>query len=123
MHFITLLQEVDFGLGPFAMSSSRAEVVDYTRPILTETARIVASTGRSEVDVWSFIHPFTSAVWGTTLICFLLLPIIVVLLSSFSGVKSNISTESFSNVLFSYFRVLIRQGNHFLVSFLVSKFF
>ncbi|XP_037782031.1 glutamate receptor 2-like [Penaeus monodon] len=55
--------EADIGLGPFGVSASRAEVVDYTGFIVIDYARIIGGRGRSEVDPWGFLLPLAPEVW------------------------------------------------------------
>lgn len=51
------------GLGPFAVTTIRATAVDYTRTILVDYGRILAGSGKPEVDPWGFLLPFTPGVW------------------------------------------------------------
>ncbi|XP_063584651.1 probable glutamate receptor [Penaeus indicus] len=57
-------KEVDLGLGPFGMSTVRAAVVDFTKPILIDYARILGGRGRAEIDPWGFLLPLTPEVWA-----------------------------------------------------------
>ncbi|XP_071545435.1 probable glutamate receptor [Panulirus ornatus] len=101
-------REVDIGLGPIDVTALRAEVVDFTSAILTETVRIVGARGRPEVDPWGFLLPFTSLVWATILTTLLVVPAVMFLLSTCSGLKSYSNTKS-SNLVFTYARVLLQQ--------------
>ncbi|XP_047482455.1 probable glutamate receptor [Penaeus chinensis] len=56
-------KEADIGLGPFGVSASRAEVVDYTSFIVIDYARIIGGRGRAEVDPWGFLLPLAPEVW------------------------------------------------------------
>ncbi|XP_063870807.1 probable glutamate receptor isoform X2 [Scylla paramamosain] len=56
-------KEADMGLGPFAVTTIRATAVDYTRTILVDYGRILAGSGKPEVDPWGFLLPFTPGVW------------------------------------------------------------
>ncbi|KAK8377611.1 hypothetical protein O3P69_013925 [Scylla paramamosain] len=60
---IFLRQEADMGLGPFAVTTIRATAVDYTHTILVDYGRILAGSGKPEVDPWGFLLPFTPGVW------------------------------------------------------------
>ncbi|XP_071545437.1 uncharacterized protein [Panulirus ornatus] len=99
-------KEADFGLGPYDLTALRAEVVDFTSPVLTQTVRIVGARGRPEVDPWGFLMPLTPLVWATILTTLLVLPLITLLLSTCSGL--NITSNQ---ALFSYTRVLFQQDN------------
>ncbi|XP_071540574.1 probable glutamate receptor isoform X2 [Panulirus ornatus] len=102
-------QEADLGLGPFGISATRAEMVDFTEPILIDYARIMAGRGRPEVDPWGFLLPLGPLVWTAILAALLVVLVAVFLLSFFVCLKGpqreSWPTESF----FSYIRVLLQQ--------------
>ncbi|KAK4309809.1 hypothetical protein Pmani_018570 [Petrolisthes manimaculis] len=66
-------KEVDFGLGPFGITAARAEVVDYTAPVVSDFLRILGGRGRPEVDPWGFLLPFGPYVWCSMLCALFLL--------------------------------------------------
>lgn len=52
------------GVGPFAMISSRAEIIDYFQPIFVDYIRVMGGSGSLEVDSQGFILPFGWYVWA-----------------------------------------------------------
>ena len=48
--------------GTFAPTSSRLKAVDFSVPIINDYWAIAIPI-KSEVDVWSFLHPFAPEVW------------------------------------------------------------
>ncbi|XP_037782030.1 uncharacterized protein LOC119578533 [Penaeus monodon] len=78
-------KEVDLGLGPFGMSTVRAAVVDFTKPILIDYARILGGRGRAEIDPWGFLLPLTPEVWAGLAALGLLVILTVAFLSYLSG--------------------------------------
>ena len=52
--------------GTFVPTSSRLKAVDFSVPILNEFWTIAIPI-KSEVDVWSFLHPFAPEVWIASL--------------------------------------------------------
>ncbi|XP_071526992.1 probable glutamate receptor [Panulirus ornatus] len=103
--------EAHIALGPFGVSATRAEMVDYTRPILTETARILGSRGRPEVDPWGFLLPLTPLVWAAILTTLLVMPVIVFLLSATAGLNTRGNNLWPSKTFFGYIRVLLQQDS------------
>ncbi|KAG7162377.1 Glutamate receptor 2-like 8 [Homarus americanus] len=105
-------QEADFGLGPFDISATRAEMVDFTTEILTETARIMGGRGLPEVDPWGFLLPMTPLVWLSILTALILVPLVVFLLSSWVGLRTtnkDISSSSL-NMFVSYIQIFLQQA-------------
>lgn len=97
-----LLQEVDFGLGPFGITAARAEVVDYTVPVVSDYLRILGGRGRPEVDPWGFLLPFRPFMW-----CAILGTLFLLLLSS------RLLAKCFSMnkpSMISYIRVLLQES-------------
>ncbi|KAG7159495.1 probable glutamate receptor isoform X1 [Homarus americanus] len=107
-------QEADVGLGPFAVTSVRAEMVDYTRPILVDYGRIMAGRGLPEVDPWGFLLPFTPQVWTGILATLLLLFTISVLLYLCFIPKTAQRDTWMTETVFSYSRVLLQQDTSVL---------
>ncbi|XP_069190851.1 glutamate receptor U1-like [Procambarus clarkii] len=75
-------QEVDIAVGPFGVSGVRAEVVDFTVPILTDYHRFLGARGRPEVDPWGFLFPLEPLVWAAILGALLVLPLTTLLMAS-----------------------------------------
>nr|XP_053632775.1 glutamate receptor ionotropic, delta-2-like [Cherax quadricarinatus] len=82
-------KEADIGVGPFGISATRAEVVDFTAPILIDYWRILGSRGRAEVNPWSFLMPLAPLVWAAIFTTLLALPSLICLLSSCVFVNSS----------------------------------
>ncbi|KAG7162429.1 Glutamate receptor ionotropic, kainate 4-like 5, partial [Homarus americanus] len=75
-------KEADIGLGPFIMSASRAEVVDFTWPFTVSSSRVMAPRGRAEVDPWGFLLPLAPLVWTAILTVLLVLSVVISLMAS-----------------------------------------
>lgn len=58
-----MTQEADVGLGPFAMTESRRQVVAYSEPVCHTDLTIVAAEGSLQIDPWAFLLPLTPTVW------------------------------------------------------------
>ena len=69
------------GLGPFAVTTIRATAVDYTRNILVDYGRILAGSGKPEVDPWGFLLPLAPMVWVGLVVALLVVMAIVLLLA------------------------------------------
>ncbi|XP_045601688.1 probable glutamate receptor [Procambarus clarkii] len=102
-------KEADIGLGPFAVTSVRAEMVDFTYPILVDYGRILARRGRPEVDPWSFLLPFTPEVWVGTLAVLLLVLSTVAVMQRCSARMTAPRDRWLGDTLFTYSRVLLQQ--------------
>ncbi|XP_069190852.1 uncharacterized protein [Procambarus clarkii] len=79
---MVIRQEIDVAVGPFGVSAVRAEVVDFTVPILTDYGRILGARGRPEVDPWGFLFPLEPLVWAAILGALLVLPLTTLLMAS-----------------------------------------
>ncbi|XP_069982155.1 probable glutamate receptor [Penaeus vannamei] len=101
-------KEADIGLGPFGVSASRAEVVDYTGFIVIDYARIIGGRGRAEVDPWGFLLPLAPKVWlGVAAMTALAMATAAVL----TGLSERFSPGRRSaGLCFSVVRVLLFQG-------------
>ncbi|XP_064102864.1 uncharacterized protein LOC135213011 isoform X1 [Macrobrachium nipponense] len=66
------LRDVDFGLGPFGITYLRAQVIDFTSPLVVDYGRILGRRGDTAVDPWSFAMPLTYPVWAGVYASFLL---------------------------------------------------
>ncbi|XP_042233410.1 probable glutamate receptor isoform X2 [Homarus americanus] len=101
-------EEVSIGVGPFIFSGQRAEVVDFTVPILIDYWRILGVRGRPTVDPWSFLFPLAPLVWAAILAALVMLPAVVFLMSSCFFPKKEYQ-ENWILVIFGYSRILLQQ--------------
>lgn len=83
------MQEADIGVGPFFITNTRSEVVDYTVPMHFDYYRILGSQGQVEVDPWSFRLPLDLMVWTGAVLTILILSAIMALLSWTFGFSTN----------------------------------
>ncbi|XP_069181512.1 probable glutamate receptor isoform X2 [Procambarus clarkii] len=95
-------KEVDLGLGPFGITAERAEIVDYTAPVVSDSLRILGGQGRPEVDPWGFLLPLSPEVWAALLGSLLVVLVALLLLASFFSVGSP--------MLSIYFRMTIQKN-------------
>ncbi|XP_042858036.1 uncharacterized protein LOC122244245 [Penaeus japonicus] len=100
------------GLGPFGMSASRAEVVDYTGFIVIDYARIIGGRGRAEVDPWGFLLPLAPEVWLGVAVMTAMAMVTVALLTALSERVS--AGRRSTGLVFGVVRVLLIQGEYFL---------
>ncbi|XP_071536191.1 LOW QUALITY PROTEIN: probable glutamate receptor [Panulirus ornatus] len=107
-------KETDIGLGPFDITATRAADVDFTRPILTETGRILGGRGRPEVDPWAFLMPLAPLVWVAILTTLLVVPVIGFLFSLCSRRKTTNTSLRSSSIYIRYIRILLQQGDSML---------
>lgn len=96
-------QEVDLGLGPFALNAPRLEAADFTWPVSLMSVQVFAGLGSVEVDPWGFVLPFGSWVWAAVL-GFLLLLSIGSFFLSFKFFERDFSEEGFAFV-----NIMLRQ--------------
>ncbi|XP_071526997.1 probable glutamate receptor [Panulirus ornatus] len=110
------IQEADIGLGPFGISSSRAEFVEFMWPIFIAYSWILAGRGRPEVDPWSFLLPLSPLVWTFILTALLAMATAVFLLTSYftqgsdSPRNKNIETFSLVRILFQQDYLVVGGG-------------
>ncbi|XP_069169722.1 glutamate receptor ionotropic, delta-2-like [Procambarus clarkii] len=100
-------QEVDIGLGPFAIDAQSAAVVDFTWPVTIEYIRILGGRGRAEVDPWGFLFPLDPLVWASILGALLVLPLAVFLMSSCTSIKTPVQ---FMDETFNFTSLILNQG-------------
>ncbi|XP_042239055.1 probable glutamate receptor [Homarus americanus] len=102
-------QEADLGLGPFGISATRAEMVDFTRPILIDYARIMAGRGRPEIDPWGFFLPLAPLVWVSILMALLVVFFANLLLYICSPPHDARNGLWLLNTIYDYLCVLLHQ--------------
>ncbi|XP_066984775.1 uncharacterized protein [Macrobrachium rosenbergii] len=98
-------RNVDFALGPLAITYARSKVIDYTEPLLVDYLVLQARRGGIEIDPWSFALPFTASVWAS-LFATLFLSIITAVV--FARVAKEWAPSSASPLL--YIKALLSQG-------------
>ncbi|KAG7159605.1 Glutamate receptor 3.1-like 3 [Homarus americanus] len=102
-------QEADISPGPFAISASRAEVVDFTWPVSVSYSRIMAPRGRPEVDPWGFLLPLTPLVWTATMTALLVLSTTIFLLVTCLA-QNNVNRTIWTVDVYGLIRVLLQQN-------------
>lgn len=95
-------QEVDLALGPFGVTATRAVIVDYTTPVLSDYLKILGGRGRPEVDPWGFLLPLAPLVWAGLLGALVLLMAVVLLLARCASLQTP--------ALAPYVRVLLQES-------------
>ncbi|KAG7162309.1 Glutamate receptor ionotropic, NMDA 2B-like 1, partial [Homarus americanus] len=65
--------EAHFCVGPLTVTTSRTEVVDFTSSLELRYLNILAGRGRTELDPWGFLLPFSQLVWAAILTALLVL--------------------------------------------------
>lgn len=58
------LQEVEFALGPFAVTAQREEDVDFSMAVVTDNQAIITTRPTLQQDGAGFLRPFTLEVRG-----------------------------------------------------------
>ncbi|XP_071545455.1 glutamate receptor-like [Panulirus ornatus] len=101
-------EEADIGVGPFGVSATRAEVVDFTGPIMIDYWRIMGGRGRPEVNPWGFLLPLAPLVWTVILTALVVVPVIMFLLSSCISDKRHRQRDWVADCL-TFIRVLLQQ--------------
>ncbi|XP_071540568.1 LOW QUALITY PROTEIN: probable glutamate receptor [Panulirus ornatus] len=103
-------EEVDMGVGPFSMSATRAEMVDYMRIVVDDALKIIGGRGRPEVDPWGFLLPLGPLVWTAILTVVVVVPgMVLLVLLCFPRKAPQRNTWRMDNI-FLYLRVLLQQG-------------
>ncbi|XP_071527416.1 probable glutamate receptor [Panulirus ornatus] len=102
-------KEADIGLGPFGVSASRAEVVDFLWPVMITNSRILGGRGMPKVNPWGFLLPLAPLVWVAILTTLLVVPAIALLMSSRLSLKMATGQERWTVDAFQLIRVLLQQ--------------
>lgn len=100
----TVLQEADFGTGPFILNEARASAADFTSTIWMDNMRIVSGRGSPEVDPLGFLFPLRPMVWMALLAALFGIMVVTEVLSVF-----NLDIRPTTNT-FSIVRVFLQQG-------------
>ncbi|KAG7162386.1 Glutamate receptor U1-like 8, partial [Homarus americanus] len=80
-------KEADLAVGFFGMSASRSEAVEFMYPLGIEGLKIMASSGKTEVDSWGFLLPLKFAVWMAIFGVLLVTPVSAFVLTSLDSTK------------------------------------
>ncbi|XP_071532994.1 glutamate receptor ionotropic, kainate 4-like [Panulirus ornatus] len=107
---MVIREEADIGVGPFDVTASRAEVVDFTGLILVDYTRILGARGRPEVDPWGFLLPLSPLVWLAILTALLVVPAVMFLQSLCFSFKIE-GEKNWLSATFAFLRVLLQQDN------------
>ncbi|XP_053626541.1 probable glutamate receptor [Cherax quadricarinatus] len=105
---MVMREEVSIGAGPFMVDRWRAEVVDFTVPILIDYWRILGARGLPEVDPWSFLFPMSPTVWVAIIVALMVLAASLFLMSSCFFLASDYKNKWLSRT-FDYIRILLQQ--------------
>ncbi|XP_069188814.1 probable glutamate receptor [Procambarus clarkii] len=101
-------READIAIGPFGLSLTRAEAVDFSWPLWYESSRILAGRGRPEIDPWGFVQPLAPLVWVGILAAMLAVPLVEFLFSWLLSVRNSAWSNWLLNTLDFAF-VLLQQ--------------
>lgn len=104
------MKESDISVALFAYMPSRADVVDYTIPLLIQYSTIVAKMGQPELDPWSFYLPLDFYVWLSLAMTLIVFPCIISFLSCRSRNHKKARQHFWSRNFFQLIRVLLQQG-------------
>nr|XP_045611872.1 glutamate receptor U1-like [Procambarus clarkii] len=107
--YLWKMKEVDVAVGPFGVSGVRAEVVDFTRPVLIDYSRILGARGQPEVNPWGFLFPLEPLVWAAIVAALLVLPTATILMSSCFSLSTHHQTYTFPATS-AYLRLLLNQN-------------
>ncbi|XP_050688350.1 probable glutamate receptor [Eriocheir sinensis] len=100
-------QEADIGLGPFGMSNSRSQVVDFTIPVFLEMLHVLVSRPMPKPDPWGFVAPFTWHVWAAILTSFVCMVAISVTVWNLLGFGEHASSWSHA---WAFYSIIISQS-------------
>ncbi|XP_046561718.1 probable glutamate receptor [Haliotis rubra] len=78
-------REANIGLGDVTITRERERVVDFSKPYLSQTLRLLVKTPkRYEPGLGYFLQPFSSEIWLSILFALLLVAILFVLIGRFN---------------------------------------
>ncbi|XP_042233738.1 probable glutamate receptor [Homarus americanus] len=101
-------EEADIAVGPFSLTFTRSEAVDFTWPLYYDNTKILAGLGRPEVNPWGFLLPLAPLVWTFILIALLLLPALMVMCSSYLFPKTHTLYVWLTDA-YEFIRVLLQE--------------
>ncbi|XP_076044708.1 uncharacterized protein LOC143027321 [Oratosquilla oratoria] len=108
--------EADLALGPFGLTYSRSQVVEFSQPILIDYYRILVKRGQPETDPWGFFQPLGYYVWTGTLASLFIVTLFTIIgvlvlerkVLGFSRAEKNKAMTCF-RIFWDQFSVLIQQ--------------
>lgn len=68
---------LDAVVGDIAIVSSRALLVDFTKPYMDSGLVIIAPFRKMNSNAWAFLRPFTGAMWSVTAVLFLFVGVVI----------------------------------------------
>ncbi|MPC14320.1 Glutamate receptor ionotropic, kainate 4 [Portunus trituberculatus] len=101
-------EDVNLGLGPFAINAARYEAGDFTWPINFMAVKVLGGRGSPEVDPWGFLLPFDPWVWAALFAFLLLLSVISYSLSTVFS-KKGYKRENFATKNLHFTSIMFRQ--------------
>ncbi|XP_063872532.1 probable glutamate receptor [Scylla paramamosain] len=101
-------EDVNLGLGPFAINAARYEAGDFTWPINFMVVKVLGGRGSPEVDPWGFLLPFDPWVWAALFSFFLLLSVTSYFLSTVFSKKGS-KKEDFATKNLHFIGIMFRQ--------------
>nr|XP_045593546.1 uncharacterized protein LOC123755110 [Procambarus clarkii] len=101
-------KEADIAIGPFGLTESRTEVVDFTWPITIQYSVIIGARGQPVIDPWGFVVPLEPMVWVAILTTLLMVSVMMVLASLCSSIRTDI-VHTWEKDTFDLSRILLQQ--------------
>ncbi|XP_069188806.1 glutamate receptor U1-like [Procambarus clarkii] len=101
-------EEADIAIGPFGLTESRTEVVDFTWPITIQYSVIIGARGQPVIDPWGFVVPLEPMVWVAILTTLLMVSVMMVLASLCSSIRTDI-VHTWEKDTFDLSRILLQQ--------------
>ncbi|OXU29699.1 hypothetical protein TSAR_006447 [Trichomalopsis sarcophagae] len=78
-------REIDIGIGEFTMSQQRADVVDYTVPLmLSHSDLYIKRPNMSNVDWSAYVKAFHTNIWGLIVVILVITPILLAIMCRIS---------------------------------------
>ncbi|XP_042857756.1 probable glutamate receptor [Penaeus japonicus] len=101
-------KEADLGLGPFALTHSRSQVIEYSHTFFFENVVILASRGKPQHNPWSFLMPLAPAVWAGLLVAMTCTWAAMLILGGRDSLSGRLNKPL--DILFLHARTLLQQG-------------
>ncbi|XP_067672970.1 glutamate receptor ionotropic, delta-1-like [Haliotis asinina] len=82
---MVLRKELDFGAGPFTITSIRESVIDFTKPFMEDGAGIITRRPDGESQkMFKMFTPFAPTVWGCIVLAIVVVSILLYLVNRYS---------------------------------------